>query len=281
MIHSRFIYTLIALSSVAMFSSCRAKRQATANTDTQVVYSSQSDIKAKLSGYDMHWEKTKVPITLRLKSPKNLSVSGQALMERGKCITISLKFIGMEIGLVHLTPDSVIAMDKYNKRYISESLGKFLSGAELNITNVQDVITGCPFLLGSPQPFSTVLNKFEIESPAISGGNYSLIPKQMPTGVEYGFSLSPAMQLAALIIKAGSNQPVTVSYSAPVTTTYGNMSPSVTVKATSGKTEIEAAIEWGLGKAKWDKDVQMRTVSIPKGYERIDAKKLLKGLSNM
>ena len=129
---------------------------------------STDDCRQVLANYGL-WQRLKTPVTLRLYSPKSVSISGNAVMERGKSIMISLRFLGMEIGSLYVTNDSIQIIDKFNKRYVKEPLAQLLAGFPVNISNVQDLLLGRPFLLGSERPVADMPGKFDITADSNTG----------------------------------------------------------------------------------------------------------------
>lgn len=226
------------------------------------------------------WSRVKIPVTLRLRQPKNASVSGTAIMERDKSIMISLRFIGMEIANLYITDDSLIAIDKYNKKFVAEAVKPLLGGFPATISNVQDILMGRPFLVGKSLSNVKIKNDFEIES-AEGSDVITVIPRKMPQGVEYGFAFNTAGSLTTAIVKAGSHEPVNIDYSNIASTPYGPFAGSTAVTATAGKTSIDAILEWNVGKASWNDNVELRRPSIPRNYERISASKLIKAFSSL
>ncbi len=283
---TRFILTLATITPIAMgITGCGSNKSATKTrghetTPTQSGLSvTASECKAILTTYG-DWERVKMPLNLRLRQPKSVSMSAQATMERGKSITISLRFIGMEVGVIYVTSDSLIAIDKFNRQYVSEALRPLLGGFPANISNVQDLLLGRPFLLGNEKPLTDVSDKFDIE-PMEDGSGWSLVPKTFPKSVEYGFSFTPITTLSLMIIKAGSHEPVNVKFIKPVTTPSGPMSPSISIAAMLGKTMVDASLEWNFSKAKWNEGIEVKKPTIPRNADRISATKLLKAVSSL
>ena len=280
--HISRIALLAAICFGFMLSSCGSKKQVTTTVPVSQtsVKVTDTDAKQSLQTYSTAWERLSVPLTVRLRKPSSISISGTALMERGKSVTLSLRFLGMEMAVMHLTSDSIVALDKYHSRYVAESLRNFLGGVPVNITNVQDLVLGRPFLLGSTRSAAADINAFEFENDAASGC-ITMIPKAPVASVEYGFTFDAAMQLLGLIVKAGNGEPVTVTYGQPELTTFGPIAASTSVAATFGKTQVDASLEWSPRKAKWNNDVKLRTIEIPSKYQRISASSLLKMFSSL
>lgn len=277
------ITVLLSFCLLLSASSCGSKKQFASTvspSQSQPAALTHSDCRQSLSAYSSTWQRLSLPVTLRLREPSSISVSGTAVMERGKSITISLRFLGMEMAVMHLTNDSVVALDKYHDKYVAESLHRFLGGFPVNISNVQDALLGRPFLLGSSRPVADEASSFDFEVVPASDC-WTMIPARSPSNMEYGFTFDRSMQLLGLIVRSGSGLPVTVTYGAPQSTNYGPMASSTSVEAAFGKTQIEASLEWTLRKAKWDSYVKTREIIIPSKYQRIPAASLLKILSSM
>lgn len=278
---SKFLLTLCILSAWLLTACHSGKSVPKTNTGsvTAGLPASATDISLSIESY-RPWERVKIPVTLRLREPKSISVSGNAVMERDKSIMISLRFFGMEIGNIYLTDDSLTAIDKFNKKYVSEAIRPLLGGFPVTISNVQDILLGRPFVAGSQLRARELTKDFEIERSGADGG-FSLIPRDMPPGVEYGFAFSAAGDLMALLVKAGSHQPVTVGYEDSRATQFGPFAGGTSVEASAGKTAIDATLEWNFGKASWDEKVELRRPSVPSNYERVNAQKLIKAFTNL
>ena len=52
---------------------------------------------------------------------KDLSVNGKLQMKRNNVVRISLRFLGMEVGLLEFTPQDVLVIDRFNKQYVRAS----------------------------------------------------------------------------------------------------------------------------------------------------------------
>lgn len=282
----------IAMVAVAL-TGCRSNRAAVGTTPstkaetTKPAASASTVPKAEreacrtiLAGYNDQWQRMKSPVTLRLKSPQSVSISGNIFFDRGRSIVISLRFLGFEVAVINVTSDSLLAVDKYNKRYVSEPLKPLIGNFPIDIANVQNMLMGRPFLLGSTKPIAYDADRFDFdastESPIVT-----MIPKSMPGSVSYGFTFDTALaSLLGLIVKAGERQPVVATYGKAVDTRFGPVSKSVTIEAKTSDKDIVASVELNPEKIKWDSDVDLRKPERPgKNYERIPASKLLKMFS--
>lgn len=158
------------------------------------------------------WQQVRVPVSVKINSPKSLSISGTAEMVRNKSVLISLKFIGMEVAWLYVSDDVVVVADKMNKRYISESSSKFLGGFDVNTANLQDLLIGRPFVLGSEDISSVDTNRLSFVSDG--GEGWSLQPLSEIENLEYGFWFEPMTVLNAAVVQYASKQPVALLYGA-------------------------------------------------------------------
>lgn len=249
---------------------CSSSRKAVAPVVSETNISTVSDmrvgVRSLISRYGK-WERLRIPLTVNLSSPKSVSISGTAIMERGKSIMISLKFWGMEIGNLYITNDSVSVIDKVHKCYASEAVGEMLAGFDVNVSNVQDLLLGRLFQLGADAVATDTYRNAEMEP--VSDNSWILVPENSNDRINYGFSFAPADVLNALIVQSGRHQPVSFMYSPAVQTACGIFSPEVSVSYSTEKTVIHANLDWDMGKARWNSDVELRVPSVNSKYKRI------------
>ena len=224
---------------------------------------------------ELPWEKLRIPVTASVESPAQVSMSGIAVMERGKSINISLRVFGMEVAVLYLTNDSVTVLDKWNKRYLNEDLRGFLGNFPVNIDNVQDLLLGRPFLLGQSRLTSMDLDKFHYE--ATDNGMWACQPTQSNGVAEYAF-IFLGETLHSIMAGVAGKQPVELKYENPVSTTFGPMSGIVSFNAQASKKTIAGSLIWDFEKSRWNSSVEVKPVSIPKGYSRIYGADILRGL---
>lgn len=264
------IFAAVMFLSAVTLAGCSSSRKAVAPVLSDTKISSVSDmrvgVRSLISRYGK-WERLRIPVTVNLSSPKNISISGTAIMERGKSIMISLKFWGMGIGNLYITNDSVSVVDKVHKIYASESVGDMLAGFDVNVSNVQDLLLGRLFQLGVDDVAADTYRNAEME--IVSDSSWILVPENSSGQINYGFSFTPADALNALIVQSGKHQPVSFMYSPAVQTACGLFSPEVSVSYSAGKTVIDANLSWDMGKARWNSDVELRVPSVNSKYRQI------------
>lgn len=273
-----FIVAMLAMTA----QSCKSSQQAEQTQAPTIELRNSSDAKAKLntilSSYN-DWERLRMPITIRLKSPQSASISGTAIFERDKSLFISLRFLGFEIANIYATNDSIFVVDKYNKQYAAEGIHQFMGNTPINITNVQNLLFGRVFLLGESSTNFKQFGKADFD--VTSGSSWMLVPEKQPEGAEYGFAFHPADILQGTIIKSANHEPVTIAYGTPFYTSCGPIATSVSVTYNTGKKLLDAEINWNPEKAAWDNSVELRQPSISSKYRRITAEQIALMLSKL
>ena len=72
------------------------------------------------------WQDVSMPVRISLNEPKKVSFQAKATMKRNRWINFSVRLFGFELASVFVDTDSVHAIDKYHKLYLSESLSKLV-----------------------------------------------------------------------------------------------------------------------------------------------------------
>lgn len=275
--HHIFSIFLPLIVFVALLSSCGSSRQGAGNqgkvsqgeTSTLAhAYTSLTD------SYSNDWTTLSVPVNVSLKSPKRISASGTMTMTRGKDISISMRVLGIEVASIYITGDSVIALDKWHKYYLAESVESLLGGMPATVGNLQDMILGHIFLLGENPVTAKDVKKFTLTP---GTGDWFAAPRNTPGNIDYQFAvMNDDNRLALLTATIGSRGPVVCTYGDySDSTPAGTAANSLTVKVSGSKTAVEAALSLKMSKAKWN-SAPARPVTIPRGYTRIEKSSLLK-----
>ena len=81
---------------------------------------------------------------------KDLSVNGQLRMRRNDVVRLSLRFLGMEVGVLEFTPQDVLVVDRVNKQYVRASYSEvsFLRQAALDFYSLQSLFWNELFVPG-------------------------------------------------------------------------------------------------------------------------------------
>ena len=222
------------------------------------------------------WQTLQTGGNIKLSAGSNFSSAIQVRMVRDEAIYISLRpMLGIEVGKLIITADSLYAVDKIHKRYIAEKVSILTSGIPVTVTDVQDIFLGRPFIIGK----GTLSEALKSQVTASSESPIVLTAKESYKGHGYSFSFDKNNRISSLdIVPAGSSAAAyQVKYSDVRGTKAGNIAHAINVSASIEKKKMAFSlsykdIDWN-GKVKIDKD-------IPNGYSRMSAKDLFSMFSN-
>ena len=266
---------LITLTAL-LASSCRSGRNAAGSNTGDYSQNtgktlSQSQLKTMLNSLsDSYgsWSDVKIPLTLRLKSPKKISIGGTLTMQRDRSVHLSLRFLGMEVASLMVTQDSIFALYKLERLYFAESISDLLGGFPATVGNVQDLLLGRAFILGDTPLAGTP-------------ENWTITPSGSPSGMSYAFTLStPTGNLESLTVTPATRKPLTAEYTDFATGPVGPFAATTLLTAAGGKTTLSAQLELNARRAEWNTGAT-KNWSTPKGYTRIKAADILKIVTKM
>lgn len=224
------------------------------------------------------WRNVKLPVTVRLTEPRSLSISGTAVMERDKSLSISLRFLGMEIGSLCVKDDSITVIDRFNKAYFKADVVSLLDGFPATTGNLQDLLLGHIFVPGRNKVKASDFGIAITEEPSLwtaSGGVRDF-------DVKYSFAFREPAVLKALAVSVAGASPVSIAYGDVFSSSAGDFASTVSVEAPAGKTPVKATVEWNFRKAQWNVKEGLADKSVvPSGYSRISPDAVMKMLKNL
>lgn len=265
------IFATIALLVVG----CKSSKQASTDSYTETASDAAGNFRLVVADYH-DWHDVSMPVKLSLRQPSSMSVSGRARIIRSQSISISLRFLGMEVAQLYVDRDSIHATYRLKKLYISESLSEIKGDFPLSLENIQDLLLGQAFILGDSRLDSSDLKAVSFETPE-SGWN--IIPDNAPQGINYGFRFSPDNLLSRCVAFTTDESTLAVAeYSDHQTTPAGILASVADISVTKGSRKIEAALSWNLGSAEWNTNFS-NSWNAPKGYSRIRLSQLVKAIS--
>ncbi|MCM1520428.1 MAG: DUF4292 domain-containing protein [Lachnoclostridium sp.] len=261
---------LISLSILLLLGSCGSSRKAAESSEV-----TSGDISAIVATYTP-WESLSVPVSLNLRQPVSLKVSATMTMRRDEYVHISARFLGMEVGALMITRDSVFAKEKLHKTYVAESLAALTGDNKITLDNVQQMIFGHLFVPGEtgfPPRIADIYTMTDYK------GFRTVTPRDISRYGNFTFTFdSSTDHLTMLSADIRNKYPVAASYSDYVNTAAGDVAGLITISASASKMKFDAGIDCNYGKAKWN-STGTKTWETPRGYSKITVDKLLKSLS--
>lgn len=207
---------------------------------------------------------------------KDLSVNGSLRMKRDDVVRLSLRFFGMEVGLMEFTPQDVLIVDRFNKQYVRTSYAevRFLRQAGLDFYTLQSLFWNELFVPGKHDA-ATEVSRFRLTK---SSDRYTLTLTDTPK-LSYTFTTLPS----TASIESLNVQSTNAAEKAHVQCNYGGFMPFA---GSHFPTEIDLRMS-GFGKnlglslhlssLKNENDWNTRT-TVSSRYTRRSVDEVLKGL---
>ena len=268
------ILSLITIA--ALLTACGTSRKAAGNLPNVQTTTTADPVDAVVSTLG-DWQTLQTGGDITLNAGSSFSSSIQVRMVRDQAIYISLRpLLGIEVGKLLITADSVYAVDKVHKRYVAEKVALLTAGIPVTVSDVQDIFLGRPFIIGQ----GTLSEGLKQQVTASSESNRTVVTaNEQYKGYGYAFTLDKTGRIVSLDITptGGSTADYQVKYADVRSTRAGNIAHSIKVNATIEKKKLDFSltyknIDWN-GNVKIDRD-------IPGGYTRMNAKDLFNLFSN-
>lgn len=262
------LFTLVALNS------CGPKK----DMPSQELSQSDKQLYDNLTKNLTEWNSTEVPFSMSLTEPQRLSLSGRARIVRGKSIELSIRMLGIEMGRIVISNDSVFALYRIDKVYLAENIKSISDVMPASLSNLQDMLLGRPFMLGDKTMPTSMSDKITIDTQL---DIFTLTPRKQPDNLSYGFTAtrSPEVSLSRFAAVAQEHGlAVTADY-----TPYKGITPAgplaeTTLLTIDSKTfKASAKLVWKWRSARWDTKFETNWTA-PSSYQKISARSLLKSL---
>ena len=273
------IALLIALA--LLMTACGALKKTTTSlpdsTTTSQTTTQPTDIYDVVIATLGDWQTMQTGGNIKLSAGSNFSSSVQVRMVRDQAIFISLRpMLGIEVGKLIITADSLYAVDKIHKRYIAEKVSILTSGIPVTVSDVQDIFLGRPFVIGK----GTLNERLKSAMTAsFKGNNTILTANETYKGYGYAFTFDKSCRIASLdIVPAGSTTAAyQVKYIDVKKTDAGNIAHGIDINANIDKKKMAFALDYK--NIEWNGNVKIDR-NIPSGYSQMSAKDLFSMFAN-
>ena len=223
------------------------------------------------------WQTMQTGGNIKLEAGSSFSSSVQVRMVRDQDIFISLRpALGIEVGKLLITADSVYVIDKVHKRYIAEKVSLLTAGVPVTVKDVQDIFLGRAFIIGKGTLNDALKDQVTVGK---AGTSTTVTPNEHYKGHSYTFTYDKSTHIVSLNImpEGGTTSTYQVNYSDVKATDAGNISHDIKVTGAFEKKKLNLSI--GYKNIEWNGKVKIDH-SIPSGYKRMNARDLLSMFSN-
>ena len=185
-------YILLLLLAVAMgfaIQSCKAKRHflSAAPVEAKV----EEELFADIVDNQFNFTTFSSKVNLNLSSgTKSLSSKSNLRILKDQAIQLSVQpLFGVEMLRLYIDLDSIVLLDRMNKRYVKESLSdvKELYPVGFDFKTVQSLLTNRIFVSGKPEVIYTDYEKFTTKR--LSDLYYQINSTDKDSGIEYSFAI--------------------------------------------------------------------------------------------
>lgn len=221
------------------------------------------------------WTTFKASGKITISGNSSYSSPMQITMVKGTMISISIRpLLGIEMGRIYITNDTIIICDKVDKCYLAERLEFIFNGIPLGITDMQNIFLSRLFELGS-DTVSTTTAKLS----AGKSGRMKVSYSPQGAGLSYAFEVDKNCNVQNLVASLeGSETSLYINYYDHTRTDiYGSVAGTIEVSTSVAGSDMALKIEYDAGSKEWDKKVKY-SYPIDKRYKRIDAAEYLKGI---
>lgn len=207
---------------------------------------------------------------------QSLSVNARLSMKRDDVVRISLRLLGMEVGLLEFTPADVLVVDRYNKRYVRAAYSEvdFLRAAGLDFYSLQALFWNELFAPGERNA-TRAASRFALSGTA----DRPVLTLADAPRLSYAFTTIAQQGVVEQLVVKGKNSADRGEFSWQ----YGAFTPyggrqfptSMQMKVTGTGTDASLSLE--LSGLKSDSDWNTRT-TVPAKYKRLTVSEIFKGL---
>lgn len=274
----RRLYWIAILIVMVTLSSCRSSFEpvATIDVETDSRLSAVGRFDA-LAGSYKDWSSVTMPFRLQLETPESKSISGKATMVRDKCVQLSFRAVGMEVAYVHITADSVFAIDKMNKLCIAAPLSDVVGTSGMTIGNLQDLFLGQAFIMGKERLSQSARQDIRIETDSAA---WAIVPNADMSDLVYYYSVYNADVLKSLTV-VSANGGIECAYSIPTEGNAGVVAQKTTFTGEYKGNAFNASLLWNAKNAEWNTITMVKKRKMPKSYERIEIDRLIYIISSI
>ena len=271
---------------LTLLAGCSSQRGAQKHNKTEAEVPADVSLQTPQQRFDAlcrsyaDWQDVSLPLSVSLRSPKSISFSARAVMKRGAWISMSVRMLGFEVASVYVDNDSVHAIDKFHKAYLSESIKGLFGNVDVTVADLQDLLLGRGFVIGRSGGTFTPESRQSLGLNASAEG-LMILPATKIAGFQYGFIMPPGVNcVGAASLSLGEKYEAVVAYSDYIKTSHsGEFAGLAAIDMVKGQ-KLAATLDWNFSSAKWNTGADVKWKR-PNGYSRMSAEKILKALTKL
>lgn len=262
---------------VAGLNSCKSKRQIVAAAPVEEKV--DVDLFTDILNNQLNFKTFSSRLNLNLSSgTKSLSSKASLRIVKDKAIQLSVQpLFGVEMLRLYADPDSLVLLDRMNKRYVKESIEdvKKVYPVGFDFKTLQSLLTNQVFVSGQSDVIYSDYEKFSTGQ--VSDMYYLLKSVDKKSGIEYGFTIDGNDRIALThLLEPKENYSLNWKYDDFVKETYKTFPHKMDVALASAKRKVNVGLEFSGIALDEDFDLQ---ISVPGSYTRATISDIVKILT--
>lgn len=262
---------------VAGLNSCKSKRQIVAAAPVEEKV--DVDLFTDILNNQLNFKTFSSRLNLNLSSgTKSLSSKASLRIVKDKAIQLSVQpLFGVEMLRLYADPDSLVLLDRMNKRYVKESIEdvKKVYPVGFDFKTLQSLLTNQVFVSGQSDVIYSDYEKFSTGQ--VSDMYYLLKSVDKKSGIEYGFTIDGNDRIALThLLEPKDNYSLNWKYDDFVKETYKTFPHKMDVALASAKRKVNVGLEFSGIALDEDFDLQ---ISVPGSYTRATISDIVKILT--
>ena len=277
---STYIKVLLVIVATLALAGCSSHKKTSPadNTVRKITKMIAGNEVNALAGTYSEWDTFYAPFSLNVSRPVSFSVSGRATMVRGDYIFLSLRMLGFEIASVYVTADSAFVADKYHKMYVAEPISAVTANTGLTIGDIQEILLGRGFFPGQGS-LCSIKSPDKLFAPVTEDNVTMLIPRRTTDNASWWLTIDDTPALRRITVEPNGREPLLIDFSETIDGPAGAVAAVLMVLGEISGKDLEAMVQWNLGKSKWNEPVNPPSLSF-KGYRRLNMTELMQILKN-
>ena len=262
---------------IAGLNSCKSKRQIVAAAPVEEKV--DVDLFTDILNNQLNFKTFSSRLNLNLSSgTKSLSSKASLRIVKDKAIQLSVQpLFGVEMLRLYADPDSLVLLDRMNKRYVKESIEdvKKVYPVGFDFKTLQSLLTNQVFVSGQSDVIYSDYEKFSTGQ--VSDMYYLLKSVDKKSGIEYGFTIDGNDRIALThLLEPKENYSLNWKYDDFVKETYKTFPHKMDVVLASAKRKVNVGLEFSGIALDEDFDLQ---ISVPGSYTRATISDIVKILT--
>ena len=180
----------IAFCLLMTVASCRSKRDVSdvkSGGDATIVQADKYDVNTILQA-NTDWTDVTINGSITISTSSNLSSTMQLKMIKDESISISIRpLLGIEMGKLYITNDSIVVLDKYHKLFFKGSIKGYVD-ERINISSLQNLLLSRAFIPEAKSVHFDWRDCYQATR-VDENGDWTLTPKEQDRQFAYNFDM--------------------------------------------------------------------------------------------